>query len=218
MSAIEKILAPMPVENLFQDFHPLLDQIGSPGGLLLAGAATASLHLDHVNNFSDLKAFLQNYHTQLLAPIELPLICQAHLHASQNQFSELIALDQNLIGETHLKFFAQASQRVGRIQLRRLRPLRDQRGLRRYISAVDSGNAHAWHTLVYGMTLASFFIPLRQGLLNYSEQVIAGFVSAASRRFLLTETDGQQLVEEICSTIPASIEQALITKSFCSMA
>ncbi len=213
MSQAQNILE-QPAENLFQDVHPLIDQLGSSDGLLLASAVNTSLPLNHINNFPDLKKFLQDYHAQLLAPLELPLICQAYLHASKNQFSELIVLDQNLIRETRLDFFAAASQRIGRIQLRRLRPMRDQKGLLRYISAVDAGHAYAWHTLVHGITLASFFLPLRQGLLHYSEQVIAGFVRAASRRFLFPETDGQQLIEETCSTIPKSIEQALLAKSF----
>ncbi|MEO6034653.1 MAG: urease accessory UreF family protein [Verrucomicrobiota bacterium] len=209
----QTIAAPIPVEDLLGDFHPLLEQLGSPGGLELAGAVNASLRLDHVVNLAGLKQFLQNYRAQILDPVELPLICRAYVHASKNEFSELISLDQSFAGETRVEPFASASKRIGRAQLKRLRPLRDQRGLQRYIRAVDAGHAHAWHTLVYGVTLASFSFPLRQGLLNYAEQVLNGFVIAAGQNLGLSEIDGTNLLQEICASVPRSIAAAISTQT-----
>jgi urease accessory protein UreF len=202
-------VAPIEVENLLGDFHPLIDQIGSTDGLKLTGEVNASLGLDHVKDLTGLKKFLENYRTQLLAPVELPLICQAYAHASRNEFDELISLDHEIARDARLKFFASASKRIGQIQLQRLRPLRDQRGLQRYIRVVDAGEAHAWHTLVYGITLASFSFPLRQGLQNYAQQTLRGFVRSSGCAAQFDQSDCEELLEKITATIPEIIESVL---------
>jgi urease accessory protein UreF len=204
-------LAPVQTGNSHADFSSLFDQIGSADGLALCGIDAAP-QMDQVRTFDDLKAFLHDYCVNSLLAIELPLISKAYSLASGNQFSELIEFDKKLAADAQLKKFALASQRVGQMQLKRLRPLRDQRGLQRYIRAVDSNEVFAWHTLIYGVTLASFSIPLRQGLFGYCEQVISGFVNAAARNIPFSEVEGQNLVEEICRTIPKSMEQ--MTKPF----
>ena len=48
------------------------------------------------------------------------------------------------------------------------RPLRDQRLVQRYLTAVEQGEAQGWHTLVYGLTLAVYSLPLRQGTCSIS--------------------------------------------------
>lgn len=209
MKASQTKIASMEVENLLGDFHPLIDQMGSPGGLKLAGSVNASLRLDHVGNFADLEKFLKNYMAQLLAPVELPLIFKAHGHASRNEFCELISLDQQVAREARLEVFATASQRIGQFQLQRLRPLRDQRGLQRYIRAVDSGEANAWHTLVYGITLASFSLPLRQGLQNYGQQTLSGFIRSANRTLHAEEKNCEFLLQELSAELPAILDQLL---------
>lgn len=209
MKASQTKIASMEAENLLGDFHPLIDQMGSPGGLKLAGAVNASLRLDHVSDFAGLEKFLKNYTAQLLAPVELPLILQAHGHASRNEFCELIALDRQVDRDARLEVFASASRRIGQFQLQRLRPLRDQRGLQRYIRAVDSGEANAWHTLVYGITLASFSLPLRQGMQNYSEQTLRGFVHSANRTLQTEEKNCELLLQELGAELPAILDQLL---------
>lgn len=207
----QTILAPNDAENLLGDFQSLADQIGSADGLALAGAVNASLRLDHVTDLAGLKNFLESYRTQLLIPVELPLICRAYAHASKNEFSELLALDQQLARESRVDLFASASKRIGLIQIKRLRPLRDQRGLQRYLRAVDSGEAHAWHTLVYGITLASFSLPLRQGLLNYAEQVLKGFIHSPGR---LPREECQNLLEQNVASIPPLLDGLLTNCQF----
>ncbi|MEO5804770.1 MAG: urease accessory UreF family protein [Verrucomicrobiota bacterium] len=209
MKPTQTRFAAVEAENLLGDFHPLVNQIGSTDGLKLAGAANASLHLDGVKDFAALKIFLENYRTQLLGPIELPLICQAYQHASRSEFSELISLDQQIARDARLDFLATASKRVGQIQLKRLRPLRDQRGLQRYIRAVDSGDAHGWHTLVYGITLASFSFPLRQGLLSYAQQTLDGFVRSSGGANRFSQPDCETLLAEIVATVPRMIDSVL---------
>jgi len=54
-------------------------------------------------------------------------------------------------------------RRVGQSQLKRFRSLRDHRLVQRYLKAVGEGRAHGWHTLVYGITLSVYSLPLIQG-------------------------------------------------------
>jgi urease accessory protein UreF len=204
----ETNLALSQAKNLFGDIHSLLEQIGSPDGLERTVAPVA-LRLDGVKGLAGLKKFLENYRKQILIPIELPLVCDGYIHASRNEFSELIERDHQAAKETQPSPFALASKRIGQMQLKLLQPLRDQRGLQRYIRAVESGEAHGWHTLVYGITLASFSFPLRQGLLNYAEQTLRGFVRSCSgfRRF--SQKDCEALLEKIIAPVPSAIDELL---------
>ncbi|HZV34331.1 MAG TPA: urease accessory UreF family protein, partial [Verrucomicrobiae bacterium] len=159
--------------ELLGDLRPLIEQIGSPEVLMtLAGECRAS----HITNTSELRQFLRSYHTQILRPCELPAIQRAFNHASRNEARELVAFDQELGREAVLRNFVSASRRVGQNQLQRLRPLRDQRLVQRYLMAVEKGEATGWHTLVYGMTLAIYSVPLRQGLFGYARHTTRGFI------------------------------------------
>src|SRR5206468_8969099 len=111
--------------------------------------------------------------------------------------------------EHALQQFAEASRRVGQYQLQKLRPLRDQRLVQRYLLAVDSGQAHGWHTLVYGVTLAIYSLPLRQGLLGYAHQAMRGFIYSAARALGLSEKQCRDIFAETCADLPAAIEQRL---------
>ena len=139
----------------------------------------------------------------------MPAICRAYSHACRNEFSELFDADQQLANESRLDAFAQASKRIGRLQAKRLQPMRDQRGLQRYLRAVESGEAHAWHTIVYGITLASFSMPLRQGLLNYVKQVLHGFVCSSGNAARFGETDCQDLIRRNIEAILPLIDGLL---------
>jgi urease accessory protein UreF len=192
--------------ELLGDLRPLLEQIGSPGGR--AGASNP-LHVRQINRTPELRVFLQNYHTNILQPLELPAIQRAFLHASRNELRELIVFDQELSRETMLQSFASASRHVGQNQLHRLRPLRDQRLVQRYLAAVEQREAHGWHTLVYGLTLAVYSLPLRQGLFGYAHQTTRGFIQSAAPSLALSETDCQGLFEELCVDLPTGVESLL---------
>src|SRR5215472_10337355 len=138
------------------DWHPLAEQLGSADGLTELGAVSSHLRLKPVHDFSSLKRFLRNYQQRILLAVELPAIEAAHGHASRNEVRELVSLDQQLNADGNLKQFAAPSRRVGQAQLQKLRPLRDQRVVQRYLTAVETGVAHGWHTLVYGLTLAIY--------------------------------------------------------------
>ena len=94
-----------------------------------------------------------------------------------------------------LQNFAAASRLVGHTQLQRLRPLRDQRLVQRYLAAVELNEANGWHTLVYGVTLAVYSLPLRQGLFGYAQQTTRGFIQAAARPLKLAEAEADSLFD-----------------------
>jgi urease accessory protein UreF len=195
------------------DWHPLAEQLGSADGLITLGSASALLRLAPVHNVSTLRQFLRNYQARILLPLELPAIESAHGHATHNQTRELVALDGQLAGETLLRQFAAASQRVGQYQLQKLRPLRDQRLVQRYLAAVETGQAHGWHTLVYGITLAIYSLPLRQGLLGYAHQTTRSFIYSAARSLALSQNQCGRLFDTVSKDLPAAVDSLLLKKA-----
>ena len=189
--------------------HPLVAQLGSADGLASLHALADSLRAQPVANLPALREFLRAYHQRVLLPHELPAIQTAFNHASRNELRELIAFDQQLGTKPALQDFAGASQRVGQGQLQKLRPLRDERMVQRYLAAVETNEAHGWHTLVYGLTLAVYSLPLRPGLLGYAHQTTRGFIHAAARPLNLTEAACRDLFEELCAPLPEAVELQL---------
>jgi len=188
--------------ELLGDWHPLVQQLGSTEGLVAFSTASHSLRLNSVDSVPGLLRFLEAYQSQILIPHELPAIQRAYRHASRNETRELIAFDRQLTEEAALKSFASASQRVGQAQLRRLRPLRDHRLLQRYLRAVDDRLAFGWHTLVYGLTLSVYSLPVLQGLSSYEKQTLLGFMHAVSRSLRLSENDCRDLLEQLSPSLP----------------
>jgi urease accessory protein UreF len=195
--------------ELLGEWHPLADQLGSTEGLIALSTASHSLRLNHVDSLPSLLRFLEAYQSQILIPYELPAIQRAFRHASRNETRELIAFDQELALEPALRYFASASRRVGQAQLKRLRPLRDHRLLQRYLRAVDAGLCHSWHTLVYGVTLSVYSLPVLQGLNSYEKQTLLGFMHAVSRSLRLSENDCRDLLDELSPCFPRPTEPIL---------
>jgi len=195
------------------DAHPLVEQLGSADGLASLHALADSLAARPVASLPALREFLRVYHERILLPQELPAIRTAFDHASRGELRELIAFDQQLAGEPALRDFADASRRVGQAQLQKLRPLRDERMVQRYVAAVEKKEAHAWHTLVYGMTLVLYSLPLRPGLLGYAHQTTRGFIHAAACSLELSEADCRALFDELCAPLPQATE-ALLAKVY----
>ncbi len=195
------------------DWHPLAEQLGSTDGLVTLGSVSASLRLVPVHDVPSLRNFLGNYHSRILLPLELPAIQSAHGHATRHEVRELVALDQGMAGQPIFSEFAAASQRVGQSQLRKLRPLRDQRAVQRYLHAVESGEAHGWHTLVYGLTLAVYSLPLRQGLLGYAHQTTRGFIYSAARMLSLSEHQCRALFDSLCAGLPEAVEALAVQEA-----
>ena len=188
------------------DWHPLAEQLGSTDGVASLGSVCAFLSLRPIQDLRSFRRFLTSYQGEILVPFELPAIHAAFGHAEKNELRELVALDQQLAGQPVLQSFAAASRRVGQGQLQKLRPLRDQRMVQRYLFTVDSGQAHGWHTLVYGLTLEVYSLPLRQGLLGYAHQTTRGFIYSAARMLQLSELQCRGVFEEHCGALPHAVE------------
>lgn len=191
------------------DWHPLAEQLGSTDGLASLGSVCAFLSLRPVQDLPSFRRFLRSYQSEILRPFELPSIHASFRHAERNELRELVALDQQLAEQPVLRSFAEASRRVGQSQLQKLRPLRDQRMVQRYLLTVDTGEAHGWHTLVYGLTLEVYSLPLRQGLLGYAHQTTRGFIYSAARMLQLSEKQCRAIFDEFCETLPGAVEQTL---------
>jgi urease accessory protein UreF len=191
------------------DFHPLTEQLGSTNGLVALGEVSASMQIPTVHDLATLRRFLGDYQKTILLPYELPAIQRAFDHTCRHEVRELAEFDRQLADEPALKPFANASRRAGQTELLRLRPLRDERIVRRYLETIERGEANGWHTLVYGLTLALYSIPLRQGLLGYGFQTTRGFIYAAAKPLQLSENDCRTLLEELCGNLPEAIESLI---------
>lgn len=191
------------------DWHPLAEQLGSADGLAALGAVSSLLQLPPVHNRVSLRRFLRGYQAEILLPVELPSIQTARAHTARNELRELIALDQRLAAEPILQPFAAASRRVGQAQLQKLRPLRDQRMVQRYLHAVETNLAQGWHTLVYGLTMEIYSLPSRQGLLGYAHQIARGFIYSSARKLRLSERDCRHLFDELAVDLPAAVDELL---------
>jgi urease accessory protein UreF len=191
------------------DFHPLAEQLGSAAGLVSLSSVSARLRLKPVQDFRSLSRFLRAYQAEILLPLELPAIQSAHGHAAKNELREMLAFDRALAARRQLQEFAEPSRRIGQAQLQKLRPLRDQRFVQRYLHAVETGEAHGWHTLVYGLTLALYSLPLHQGLLGYAHQTTRGFIYAAAPDLRLSERACRDLFDELCWGLPQAIAALL---------
>lgn len=191
--------------NLLGELHPLVQQLGSTEGLHELSATSKLIAHHTVTDVESLRSFLRAYRSRILLPLELPIIHQSFLHADKGRTRELIELDQRIAQAPRLKDLSAASRRVGQAQLRKLRPLRDVRVLQRYLAAVDAKQAEGWHTLVFGMTLAIYSVPLRQGLLGYAQQVVRGFIHSAGRRFAVPTAEIDEMMQELNASLPAAL-------------
>jgi urease accessory protein UreF len=190
------------------DFHPLAEQLGS-SSLLALSSLSDYLRLPEVDSVASLQKFLGQYKTNILSGFELPAIQAGHYHSERNQLRELIRLDRGLADEPLLELFSSASRRVGHAQLKRLRPLRDQRIVQRYLRAVDCGAASGWHTLVYGLTLAVYSLPLRQGLLGYAHQATRGYIYMAASNLRISEHECRAIFDETSGDFQPMVEKLL---------
>src|SRR5258708_2433993 len=130
-------------------WDPVAERIGPADGLFALTSVAALLHLGPARDLRYFRALLQGYQARILVPLELPAIHAAHSHAVLNQARELIALDKLINAGAELGGLADASRRAGRNQLLRLRPLTDQRLVRRYRLAVCAGPAPSSRTMEY---------------------------------------------------------------------
>lgn len=195
------------METFAGEFSGLLNRLGS---LDLEFVRSIKPSLQVIDERS-LQSFLREYASELLFEVELPSICKAYTHAVRYECRELIELDKRLALDPRMQRFGNASSQIGRPHLFNLRPLRENRLIQRYLAALDAGEVYAWHTLVYGISLSIYSVPLRQGLLVYSNLVLDGFANAAAGRLSISASALHNIVDEITSAVPKRIDSLIRT-------
>jgi urease accessory protein UreF len=205
----EQIHPALQVADARGDARPLTEQLGSADELTTLSPTACCHQLTKIHSLAALRDFLRSYTHEILGPHEFRHIYDAFNFVNQNHTRELLALDLQIAEETALKDFQLASRHVGKRQLNRLRALRDLRTLQRYREAVNEGKAYGWHTLVYGVVLSTYSLPLRQGLLHYGRQTLRGFVESAARSLDLADKDCLALEVELNADLLPSIEKTL---------
>jgi urease accessory protein UreF len=189
--------------GLLGDVRALLEQLGSGEPEVQVQPETMP------RSFSALRQFLETYKRHVLVAHEWPAIYCAYNHARQSECHELIALDRSIAEQKQFTPFAEASRRIGQFQLKRLAPLRGERVLTRYIAAIEDGRAQGWHTLVYGLTLALYSLPARQGLMHYAQQILRGYLESAAHSSSVTDKQCNTALEELLADLPRELEKVL---------
>jgi urease accessory protein UreF len=200
---------PHAASEILGDLAAFSEQLGGTDALGRLPVGAAALSSLQVTRWADVERFVGEYTAEILVPHELPAIASAYSHAARFEVREFVALDAKLSAEPALRQFASASQHVGRTQLRRLRPLRGERFVQRYSHAVEEGEGKAWHTLVFGLVLALYSLPLRQGMVHFARQTVHGFVQAASTRVPVQAGERDQLVAVQTQAVLSAVDAIL---------
>jgi len=195
-------------DQLVGDVHPFTQALGSPESLASLAALADLVQSPQPDSLPAVDAFLARYSDRLLVPVELPAIRDAYHHLLRGEVRELILLDRQLAQPFGTSALADASRLLGRTQLRRLRPLRS-RPLQRYFEAVESGEAHGWHVVVYGVLLALFSLPLRQGLSHFALRSQEGLLESTLLGLSVTAPDRLRLRDTCVSRVPPAVQQTL---------
>jgi urease accessory protein UreF len=200
---------PEEAELLSAKFTALFRQVGSADAY--EEALLRPVAGERIQGTTALRDFLDGYLTCALAPLEMPVIAKAHLFASRGHARELIELDGQMSGKVISPELASASQRTGRAQLERLRPLRDERVVQRYLAAVAEGRAAGWHTVVYGLSLAVYSWPLRSALMAYARATLCSLARSAARSSALPEAGCQEILQAVLAQLPVVMERTVVS-------
>ena len=195
------------------DWRALEEQLGSPEEATAISSAAFSSSLVEIRTPDQLREFVAAYQAKSLAQDELPAILRAYNHARRNEVREIIALDRSLKDSFPNEALANASERVGRNQLRKMRGLKTERVVTRYWDAVYKKEAHGWHTMVFGVVLAVYSIPLRQGLNHYGQQTIRGFIEGGAVSLKLRAPEISEMESTLLADLPAIVERTLASES-----
>lgn len=189
--------------GLLGDLSAIIEQLGT------ASPDAAAPRLQVPDTFKALTRFLETYKRNVLIKQEWPAIYRAYQHASHSECHELIAMDQAIAHQNRTTPFAEASRRIGQFQLKRLAPLRGERVITRYMTAVEEGRAQGWHTLVLGLTLSVYSLPVRQGLMHYAQQILISYLESATHSFPVTDDEVRTAIEELVADLPSELEKLL---------
>lgn len=196
------------IEELLRECHPWSSQF-EENAFWCPEPSSPGAEMVGIEDAASLRKALRHFKTSLLIPVELPAIYRSCRLASANDLEGLLRLDASLEKQISNPTFARASQNIGRVQLKRLRPLKDHRVTRRLLEAVNRGSANGWHTLVYGVSLEIYSIPTRQGLLHYANRTLWTLLDCGAKTIDLREREATKMFEDLIRGIPASIDRLL---------
>lgn len=155
---------------------------------------------------TDALRFLTSHRDLVVVALEWPVILRAAELTRLGFHRDLLALDAGYAGKVP-KEHAEASFRVGRRQLSRLRGLKDQRVVQKYLDAIERGEAHGWNPVVFGIVLTVYGIPLRQGLIHYATTILRGFARQLSS--VPAGPDFERWLETVESPLPGAVNYLL---------
>ena len=210
-SRTEQVLieSAQPQGAVLGELRAALEQLGSSEALINLEAAAGAVAHGNVSDWETFRNFITTFKLNVVCEHELPTIFRAYSHASANECRELIELDQRIAEGQSGVPFAEASRRIGQLQLKWLAPLRGERVVARYNAAVQEGKAAAWHTLVYGVTLAVYSIPVRQGLIGYATQILRRYIESAASAFGVGADEQDKLLNGVSADLPQQVERVL---------
>lgn len=203
---------PQPDRNALSDaadLRALEEQLGSPEQATAIDSKAFAASLINIRTPDQFREFLAHLQTKTISEQEIPAILRAYNHARRNEAREIIELDRSLSNSFANEALANASERVGRNQLRKMRGLKTERVVTRYWDAVYAKEATGWHTVVFGIVLAVYSIPLRQGLNHYGQQTIRGFLEAGAATLRLRASEVNELESALLASMPSIVERAL---------
>jgi urease accessory protein UreF len=199
---------PADCEEIGDDFHPFALALGSPESRASLANLAEILDTPRPESTQAVQRLLDRYTERLLSPIELPAVRDAYHHVARGEIRELVRLDRRLrqaLGDAAL---ADASRHLGRLQLRRLRPLRS-RPLQRYLEAVEAGQAPGCHVVVFGVLLALFSLPLRQGLAHYALRTQHALLESSLLSLRFTAADRLRLRDACAARVGPAVRETI---------
>ena len=142
------------------------------------------------------------YARETLAREEWPAVLHAWQFARRGHMRDLVAFDRDWAATARRLGFAEASRAAGRRQLNKLQGLRHERRISRYRVAIDEGRADGWHPLVFGVFLAVYHLPIRQGLIQYGMRSLGLLAAAVDGTRCLHEDPRKAALDQVASILP----------------
>lgn len=181
------------------------------GGFAHSGGLEGMVGLDHVKNEKDLRRFLNREIAESLASVELPLLFQAWLAATDEDDGLLGLLDQ--VSEA-VRFSAeqrQASRRLGAqrwslFEKLHLAKLTDEQ--RAWFAKVGETLPHKHLCIVAGIEASLLDLPVSAAMIALSHQTVMMVAQAAMKIMRIGQTSVQTLVAEMAIRYPELIAHA----------
>lgn len=155
----------------------------------------------------DARAFLESHRDAVIVGLDWPVILAAAEATRLGRHRDLVQLDLDYPGRRAGRW-AEASFRVGRRQLSRLRGARDLRAVQRYLAAVEEGRAQGWNPIVFGIALAAFHLPYRPALLHYAGTLLRGLAQGC-RPAQVPERDWNAWMDHLEASLPEAVARLL---------